>query len=123
MEVYNVLGNGFLEAVYEEALGYEFKLRKIPYRCQPEIKILYKGKVLDRSYKPDFVVFDKIVVELKAMEKIGHCEYAQLINYLKATNFEVGIIINFGSESEIEWKRIILTIDQKKKQRRSRQVL
>ena len=113
MEVYNVLGNGFLEAVYQEAFEYELKLRGISFESQPEIKIRYKDKILDKTYKPDLLVFGKVIIELKALEKIGKNEEAQLLNYLSATDVEVGIIVNFGAKNDIEWKRMILTEDQK----------
>ncbi len=113
MEVYNTLGNGFLEAVYQEALEYELSLRSIDFKSQPNITIRYKDKTLDQTYKPDLLVLDKILIELKALEKIGNNEDAQLLNYLSATDMEVGLIINFGAKNDIEWKRMILTEDQK----------
>jgi len=109
MEVYNVLGNGFLEAVYQEALEHELKLRDIPFEPQVQLKIKYKDKVLDQKYKADLVITEKIIVELKAIEKIGNNEEAQLLNYLKATGFQLGIVINFGAKKDLEWKRMILS--------------
>jgi GxxExxY protein len=122
MEVYNILGAGFLEAVYQEALEYELELRRIPYVSQSGIRIRYKDKVLEHTYRPDLVISEKIVVELKAIEKIGNNEIAQLLNYLKATDYEVGIIINFGAKQDLEWKRMILTEDQKRKRTSSKQI-
>ncbi len=109
MEVYNLLGNGFLESVYQEALEYELDLRGIPYKAQEMLQIKYKDKMLEHAYKADLVLMDKIIVELKAMEKLGRNEKAQIINYLKATNLELGVLINFGAKNDLEWKRMILS--------------
>ena len=106
-EVYNQLGPGFLEAVYQEALEAELNLRQIPNTPQQEIQIIYKGKPLKKSYVADLVAFSKVIVEIKAIDHLTPREYAQLINYLKATGFPVGVIINFGSEKEMQWKRLI----------------
>ena len=106
-EVYNQLGPGFLEAVYQEALEAELNLRQIPNTPQQEIEIIYKGKPLKKSYVADLVAFSKVIVEIKAIDHLTPREYAQLINYLKATGFPVGVIINFGSEKEMQWKRLI----------------
>ena len=122
MEVYNVLGTGFLEAVYQEALEHELRLRNIPFVSQSAIRIRYKDKVLEHTYKPDLLAFEKIVVELKAIDKIGNNEIAQLLNYLRATDYEVGIIINFGAKQDLEWKRMILTQDQKRKRSSLKQI-
>jgi GxxExxY protein len=108
-DVYNELGEGFLEAVYQEALETEFALRQIPYVFQQEIQVIYKGKPLKKSYVADFVAFGKVVVEIKAIDHLTTREYSQVINYLKATNYQVGVIINFGSEKELEWKRVVNT--------------
>lgn len=109
MEVYNVLGSGFLEAVYQEALEHELALKDIPFQSQVLLKIRYKGKLLEQVYKADLVLEDKIVVELKAIDKIGRIEEAQIINYLKATGYQLGVLINFGAKDDLEWKRIILS--------------
>lgn len=109
MEVYNTLGSGFLEGVYQEALEMETEQREIPVRAQQEISILYKGRRLKKFYIADFVAYGKIVIEIKAITKLGRNEEAQLINYLKATDMEVGVLINFGSSPDLEWKRMVLT--------------
>jgi len=109
MEVYNTLGSGFLEGVYQEALEIEAIRRVIPIKAQQEIPILYKGRRLKKFYIADFVAYGKIVVEIKAISKLGRNEEAQLINYLKATRMEVGVLINFGSSPDLEWKRMVLT--------------
>ena len=107
MEVYNQLGNGFLEAVYQETLAIEFSLRGIPFLAQPSLKIIYKERVLDQKYVPDFVVYDQIIIELKAIKSIGPNEEAQLLNYLKTSGLRVGVLLNFGAERRLEWSRYI----------------
>jgi GxxExxY protein len=110
MEVYNVLGPGFLvEPVYQEALAIEFAERLIPFQAQKELRIPYKGRYLDKTYVADFVVLDKIIVEIKALDRLTSREEAQLLNYLKATGMQVGVLINFGSTGRLEWKRMVLT--------------
>jgi GxxExxY protein len=106
MEVHTVLGCGFLEAVYQEALEIEMKLRGIRFSRQPEIKIQYKGQTLSKTYQPDLLVEDRLVVELKALDRFGAAEELQLLNYLKATGLKVGLLINFGGKS-LEWKRMV----------------
>ena len=109
MEVYNTLGSGFLEGVYQEALEMESRQKVIPIKAQQEIPILYKGRRLKKFYIADFVAYGKIVVEIKAISKLGRVKEAQLINYLKATGMEVGVLINFGSSPDLQWKRMVLT--------------
>ena len=98
MEVQNELGEGFLELVYHDALNMELRLRDIPYETEKQIAIHYKGQPLDRIYKADLVCYDKIVVELKSVEKLKAEHTAQLLNYLKATGMPMGILINFGEK-------------------------
>ena len=86
MEVHKELGNGFLEAVYQEALERQFREQGIPSRSQPTVQIIYKGKPLSKTYQPDFICFHEIIVEIKAIGKLSGVEHAQIINYLKATN-------------------------------------
>ena len=105
MEVHKELGNGFLEAVYQEALETEFKLQGIPYEREKEFSILYKGKILSKRYYTDFFCFNKIVVELKALPAIKKEHKSQVINYLKASDCEIGLIFNFGCKS-LKWDRI-----------------
>ena len=104
MEVSNELGCGFLEAVYQEALEIEFDERRIPYVPQKRIKISYKGRMLNKEYIADFLCHDQIVLEIKAIKAITGIEEAQMLNYLKATNLPLGLIINFGAP-QLEWKR------------------
>ena len=106
MEVHSELGCGFLEAVYQEALEEEFKLRKIPFRQEVILEIKYKNKKLKQSYRADFVCFDSIIVELKALNRISTVEESQVLNYLKATGLQTGLLLNFGS-AKLEYKRLI----------------
>ena len=108
-EVYNKLGQGFLEAVYQEALAFEFGLRNISFQEQQDILIHYKGHALKQSYRADYLVFGKIIVEIKAIDKLTGREEAQLLNYLKATGFDVGVLLNFGASHEMQWKRFANT--------------
>ena len=109
MAVYNALGPGFLEAVYQEALEIELKRRGIPFVAQHLIEVFYDGIRLKTSYIADFLAHEEIVVEIKALEKMTSREEAQLLNYLKATGKTVGLLINFGSKDKLEWKRMVLT--------------
>ena len=106
-EVYNELGNGFLEAVYQEALEIEFDLQKIPFVPQSELRIRYKNRELKHKYIPDFFVYNSIIIEIKGIPKLTDNETAQIINYLKAANIKLGILLNFGSQKNLEWKRIV----------------
>ena len=99
MEVHNTLGCGFLEAVYQEALAIEFDKRGIPYIRESELNIEYKGIILSKKYNADFVCYDKIIVETKALTELLTVHQSQVINYLKATKFKLGILVNFGEES------------------------
>jgi len=104
MEVSTHLGCGFLEAVYQETLEIEFEERRIPHVPQKRIEISYKGRVLNKEYIADFLCHDRIVVEIKAIKAITNIEEAQMLNYLKATNLPLGLIVNFGGP-HLEWKR------------------
>jgi GxxExxY protein len=104
MEVSNQLGCGFLEAVYQEALEIEFNDQHIPNVPQKVMQIAYKGRVLKKEYVADFVCHGEIIVEIKAMKAITGIEEAQLLNYLKATNAPLGLLVNFGAP-QLEWKR------------------
>ncbi len=105
MEVHKNLGAGFLESVYEEALAYEFELQNILYERQKNITVYYKNKKV-KQFISDFMVDEKVVVEIKAIKNITDVERAQLINYLKATGLKVGMLFNFGADS-LEYKRFV----------------
>lgn len=107
IEVHKTLGHGFLEAIYQEALEYELSDRKIPFSSQIELKVKYKDRYLQKTYIADIIAYDKIIIELKALSNLSGKEEAQLINYLKATGFKVGLLINFGSPNKLEWKRFV----------------
>ena len=102
IEVHKVLGPGFLEPVYQEALELELAARSIPFISQQEIRIAYKGQLLNKSYIADFYAYNAIIVEIKALDKLTSRELAQLINYLKATSIKVGVLINFGSLGRLD---------------------
>lgn len=106
MEVHKELGCGFLEAVYQEALAREFSTQQIPCKSQSVVEILYKGRPLNKTYQLDYVCYDEVIVEIKAISGLSGIEEAQLINYLKATGLKVGLLINFGAKS-LEYKRLV----------------
>lgn len=106
MEVHSVLGPGYLEAVYQKAMADEFDLRKIDFEEQVNLQVDYKGNVIG-EYRVDYLVDEKVVVEIKAVKKLTVIQEAQLINYLKGTGYKVGLLINFGAMS-LEHKRRIL---------------
>jgi GxxExxY protein len=108
MEVHTQLGGGFLEAVYQEALEIEFIARGIPFTPQKELPVHYKGKTLKKNYVADFVAFDGIIIEIKSISNLTELEKAQVLNYLKATGVQLGLLINFGP-NKLEWQRIVLT--------------
>lgn len=107
IEVHNVLGNGFLEYIYQEALCYELRLREISYALQRELDIWYKDLLIPKKYTPDLLIEDCVIVELKATSGLTDNDEAQLINYLKATKKRIGLLLNFGTRS-LEIKRRIL---------------
>jgi len=108
IEVQNRMGCGFLEAVYQECLDIEFAEQKIPSIAQPKIELAYRDKKLKQTYQPDFVCFGKILVEIKAVAAIQPEHRAQLLNYLNATKFVLGLLVNFGS-TRLEWERLANT--------------
>ena len=107
MEVHTVLGPGFLEAVYHEAMEIEQQERNVPFESRKKLRISYKGHLLEKEYEADMVCYGQIVVELKALDRLTSREEAQLLNYLKATGLRVGLLINFGSTGKLEWKRFV----------------
>ncbi|MBA3356968.1 MAG: GxxExxY protein [Pyrinomonadaceae bacterium] len=108
MEVYYQLGRGFLEPLYQEAFEIELSKRGLPFEPQAELTIEYKGQPLEKKYVADLVCFSQIVVELKALDRLTGIDEAQLLNYLKMTRMRVGLLINFGSQVTLEWKRYII---------------
>lgn len=108
MEVHRELGPGFLEAVYQEAFARELTKQGIPFRSEVEVPVFYKGQKLTTSYRADFVCFDSIIVEIKALGQLTGIEESQVINYLKATGHTVGLLMNFGARS-LQHKRLVLS--------------
>jgi GxxExxY protein len=108
-EVYNELGHGFTEDVYQEALELELSARGLPFQSQTELGISFKGQPLRRKFRPDLLVCQDIVVELKAVSALASEHEAQLLNYLKASGKPVGYLVNFGHRDKLEWKRFART--------------
>jgi GxxExxY protein len=109
MEVYREKGCGFLEGVYQECLVIELGLQQIPFSAKHTIRLTYKGHPLQHVYEPDFLCFDKVVVEIKAVGELGDEHRAQVINYLNATGFDVALLINFGHHPGLEYERFANT--------------
>jgi GxxExxY protein len=109
MDVYKELGNGFLEAVYQECLEMEFRRRGIPFVAQKLLHLTYLGEPLKQMYRPDFVCYDKIIVELKAVSNLIEEHQAQGTNYLKATGFQLCFLVNFGHYPLIQIVRLANT--------------
>lgn len=108
-EVYNELGYGLSEEIYQQSLEVELTLRAIPFRTKHELAATYKGRPLTTCYKPDLFVLDCLVVELKAVSQLTTEHEAQLFNYMRIARQSVGYLLNFGRKSELEWKRFILS--------------
>ena len=106
-EVYNDKGPGFLEAVYHECLEIEFGERGIPFQSHEELVLTYKGRTLKKTYEPDFTCFGKIIVEIKAVSELCDEHRAQVHNYLKATGYRLGLLVNFGAHKELKYERIV----------------
>jgi len=112
-EVYNEKGCGFLEPLYQECLGIEFEYQRIPAIPKPSLTLSYRGRTLIQTYEPDYVCFGKIIVELKAVSALTDEHRAQLLSYLQASGFELGLLINFGHYPKLEYERIAKTQRQK----------
>ena len=108
LDVYYKLGSGFLEPVYQEALAIEFQLREISFVPQVDLPIVYKDFTLKKTYRADFVCYDGIIIELKAISAVTPVDWAQLMNYLKASKLRVGLLFNFGSVPRLEHRRIVI---------------
>ncbi|MGC1378085.1 MAG: GxxExxY protein [Anaerolineales bacterium] len=106
MEVHNQLGHGFLEAVYKDALVLECRAREIPFGREISLEVMYKGQPLATRYRADFICFNEIILEIKAQSALTGADEAQLINYLKATGFHRGLLINFGAPS-LQYRRLV----------------
>jgi len=106
-EAYKEMGCGFLEAVYQECLEMEFAAQGIPFVPQAELGLKYKGRVLKQIYVPDFICFDKIILEIKAVTELSDVHRAQVHNYLKSTGFKLGLLVNFGHYPKVEYERIV----------------
>ena len=106
-EVYRENGCGFVEPVYQECLALELASQQIPFQEQVELNLKYKGQPLTQTYKSDFVCFEKIIVEIKAVSALNDKHRAQVQNYLKATEFKLGLLVNFGYYPKVEWERIV----------------
>jgi GxxExxY protein len=107
IEVHRVLGPGFLEAVYQEAMEIELADRGIPFLAQQPLQIQYKDRVLVKRYVPDLLCYDQMIVELKALDRLSGTEESVTLNYLKASSLRVGLLINFGSQGKLEWQRFV----------------
>ena len=106
-EVNREMGAGFLEAVYQECLALEFTARGIPFAALKPLRLAYKGQVLQQVYQPDFICFDKIIVELKAVQRLAPEHRAQVLNYLQATDLSVGLLVNFAASPKAEIERLV----------------
>ena len=109
-EVYKEMGPGFLEAVYQECLAKEFARQSIPFIAQQQLSLQYKGEPLLQTYVPDFICYDKIIVEIKGTREIAPEHKAQLLNYLKATGMKLGLLVNFGHYPQIQMERMARSI-------------
>ena len=108
-EVYNVLGYGMAEEIYQQSLEIELELRGIPFTSKAKILMHYKNRQLEKKYEPDLFVFGELVVELKAVSQLDPDHEAQLFNYLRITRHPVGYLLNFGRKGDLEWKRFVVT--------------
>lgn len=108
-EVYNGMGCGFLESVYQECLELELNSQQIPFQSQQKLKLSYKGQKLEKTFEPDFVCFDKVIDEIKAVNALADEHRAQVINYLYASGLDVGLLVNFGNHQKMEHERFVCT--------------
>ena len=106
MEVHKIVGCGFTEPLYQDALKQELRLREIPFYREKSFSFTYKGIVLSKTFRPDFVCYDNVIVELKTVADFSEEHFAQVYNYLKATEMQLGLLINFGKKS-LEYKRVL----------------
>ena len=106
-EVYKEMGCGYLEAVYQECLATELRIQGIDFREREALSLTYKQSMLCQKYVPDFVCYNKILIEIKAVTRLDDSHRAQVHNYLKATGFKLGLLVNFGHYPKVEWERIV----------------
>jgi GxxExxY protein len=106
-DVYNELGCGFLEAVYQESLAIEFAVHGVPHVAQQPLQLRYKGQALNSVYVPDFICFDSVIVEIKSVKELANEHRAQVHNYLRATGMKLGLLVNFGQHPKLQYERII----------------
>jgi len=106
-EVYKDKGCGFVEPVYQECLEIELEMQQIEFRAQQQLPLQYKGRPLKQIYIPDFICFGQIILEIKAVSKLCDEHRAQVHNYLKATGYRLGLLVNFGHHPKVEWERIV----------------
>ena len=116
-EVHNQLGSGFVELVYQEALEIELRYRSIPFAAQQELEIVYKGQSLQQTYKPDFICFGQIIVEIKAVSELNDVFRAQVHNYLRATGFQLGLLVNFAGHPKLKYERIVKSVKRNREYR------
>ncbi len=120
MEVHTELGSGFLEAVYQEALEMELADRGIPFEAHKDLRIMYEGRPLKKTYVANFFVYGSVMVEIKAMDRLTTKEEAQILNFLKASKIEVGVLINFGASPKLEWSRHVWSEEMHNPRRRAK---
>ena len=108
-EVYNELGHGLAEEIYQQSLEIELAIRSIPFQTKRDLHVFYKGRCLETVYRPDLLVWDAIVVELKAISALTPDHEGQLINYMRIAQTQVGYLINFGKKGDLEWKRFVVS--------------
>ena len=108
-EVYKDKGCGFLEPVYQECLGIELELQGVQFVPQKSLRLEYKGRSLHQTYAPDFICYEMIIMEIKAISQLADEHRAQVINYLHATGFKLGLLVNFGHYPKLEWERLVNT--------------
>ena len=109
LTVYNELGPGFLEAVYQDALEIELKFSQVPFASQQPLQVFYRGHQLKHEYIADIICHERILLELKAVKEIHDAHLAQVMNYLKATGLALGYVINFGSQEKLQWQRVFIS--------------
>ena len=110
--VYNEKGCGFLEPVYQECLEIELAHQETPFVAQRPLKLSYRGRTLRQHYIPDFICYDKLIVEIKAVSQLIDEHRAQVLNYLHATGIQLGLLVNFGHYPKLEYERIVLTMNR-----------